>query len=551
LYLKFCKSGHRVFALGDRREENLNKNRPIAVRYEYTLKLIHGLEECNVLPSRGQEALAKFSYRANPRLYEINTWVWLEELSAKHGHCLNLQDVPDEEWDRLAGLGFDFVYLMGVWKRSITGRQIFRTDPRNFHNFDVALPGWKASDVVGSPFSIQDYAPDPRITTTEGLSEVHGRLRRRGMGLILDFVPNHTGFDHPWILKHPERYILGREEDFRSDPAAFYLVERDGSENLFVARGRDPYFPPWSDVAQLNYFNPDCRQGMIGILKNIAQYCDGVRCDMAMLVTNEIFNRTWGRFLQPWPVPKTEFWEEAIGAVPGLVWLAEVYWDLEWRMQELGFQFTYDKRLYDRLKEDSIGQTHAHLCADIGYQSKLARFLENHDEPRSAMSFSRDRIAALATLLATLPGMRFYHHGQLDGKKTFVPMPLARVQPEPADPQIRALYERVLRFSDADVFHGGEWKLLEVQPAGDDTFQDLIAYRWRYQDDCRLIVVNLGGRMAQGRVREAAVGASGNCVFCDLLDDNEYSWARTDLDSNGLYVKLAPNQAHAFQVKEG
>ncbi len=96
MYLKFCKSGHRVFALGDRREENLNKNRPIAVRYEYTLKLIHGLEECNVLPSRGQEALAKFSYRANPHLYEINTWVWLEELSAKHGRCLSLQDVPDE-----------------------------------------------------------------------------------------------------------------------------------------------------------------------------------------------------------------------------------------------------------------------------------------------------------------------------------------------------------------------------------------------------------------------------------------------------------------------
>jgi hypothetical protein len=90
-----------------------------------------------------------------------------------------------------------------------------------------------------------------------------------------------------------------------------------------------------------------------------------------------------------------------------------------------------------------------------------------------------------------------------------------------------------------------------VQPAGDDTFQNLIAYSWRHQDDCRLMVVNLGKRTAQGKVREAAVGASRNCVFCDLLDGNEYSWARTDLDSNGLYVKLAPNQAHAFEVKEG
>lgn len=501
-------------------------------------------------PNRDRDPLIKFSYRANPHLYEINTWVWLEELSSKYGHELRLQEVPDEEWDRLANLGFDFVYLMGMWKRSLTGRQIFRTDQRNFRNFDAALPGWKMSDVVGSPFSIQDYTPDPRITTVEGLSEVHTRLRSRGMGLILDFVPNHTGFDHAWILRHPDRYIQGREEDFRTDPAAFYLVEREGDASLFVARGRDPYFPPWSDVAQLNYFNPDCRQGMIGTLKNIAQYCDGVRCDMAMLVTNEIFNRTWGRFLQPWSAPKSEFWQEAITTLPNLLWLAEVYWDLEWKMQELGFHFTYDKRLYDRLKEASTGQTRAHLCADIGYQSKMARFLENHDEPRSAATFPAERTAAVAALHATLPGMRFYHHGQLEGKKTFVPMPLGRARPEADDPKVRELYEQLLHFAGAEVFHSGEWKLLEVQPAGDDTFQDLIAHRWRHQDDCKLIVVNLGTRTAQGKVRGTAVGASGDCVFSDFLDGNEYSWRRADLDANGLYVRLAPNQAHAFGVKE-
>lgn len=500
--------------------------------------------------SRRREPLTKFSYRANPHLYEINTWVWLEELSSKYDRYLRLHEVPDEEWDRLAELGFDFVYLMGVWKRSLTGRQIFRTDPQNYRAFDAALPGWKVSDVVGSPFSIQDYSPDPRIATAEGLDEVHHQLRRRAMGLILDFVPNHTGFDHGWMVQHPDRYILGSEEDSRGDPAAFYLLEREGKENLFVARGRDPYFPPWSDVAQLNYFNPDCRQGMIGILKNIAQYCDGVRCDMAMLVTNEIFNRTWGRFLQPWPMPKTEFWEEATAALPDFVWLAEVYWDLEWRMQELGFQFTYDKRLYDRLREASTGPVRAHLAADVGYQNKLGRFLENHDEPRSAAAFPHERLPAVATLHATLPGMRFYHHGQLDGKKTFVPMPLAKARPETADPQIRELYIRLLGFADAEVFHGGEWKLLEVQSAGDDTYQDLIAYRWCHQADSRLMVVNLGDRTAQGRIREVVVGGSQNWLFCDLLDRREYPRERVDLESNGLYVRLGPNQAHAFEVKE-
>jgi len=499
------------------------------------------------------ELSTKFSYRPHPHLYEINTWVWLEELSVRHDRCLSLSDVPNEEWDRLAALGFDFVYLMGVWRRSLIGRRMFRTDPRNFRNFDAALPGWKIRDVVGSPFSIQDYSPDPRISTAEGLSAVHNQLRRRGMGLILDFVPNHTGFDHRWIVEHPERYIQGSEEDFRNDPAAFYLVERDpengkNGQDLFIARGRDPYFPPWSDVAQLNYFNPDCRQGMIEVLKTIAQFCDGVRCDMAMLVTNEIFSRTWERFLHAWPAPKTEFWEEAIAAVPDLVWLAEVYWDLEWKMQQLGFQFTYDKRLYDRLREGSVNQVRAHLGADIAYQSKLARFLENHDDPRFAAVFPRQRIPSVVTLLSTLPGMRFYHHGQRDGLKTFVPMPLAKARPEPADEQIRRVYEQLLRFADAEVFHSGEWRLLEVRPAGDDTFQDLIAYRWRHGADNRLIVVNLGGRTAQGRVQQAAVGASQICLFCDLLDGNEYLRERAEIDSNGLYVKLAPYQAHAFEV---
>lgn len=492
----------------------------------------------------------KFSYRPHPHLYEINTWVWLEELSTRYGRQLLLEDVPLTEWDHHAQLGFDFVYLMGVWRRSRAGREIFRTDPRNFHSFAAALPNWKSRDVVGSPFSIQDYTPDPHLATVDGLRDVHQRLRDRGLGLILDFVPNHTGFDHPWMAEHPDRYMQGSEEDFRRDTAAFYLLER-GDESLFIARGRDPYFPPWSDVAQLNYFNPACRQGMIDVLKSIAQYCDGVRCDMAMLVTNEIFHRTWEYFLAAWPTPATEFWQGAIAAVPDFVWLAEVYWDMEWKMQELGFQFTYDKRLYDRLRENSAETVRAHLLADVSYQSKLARFLENHDEPRAAAVFPRQRIASVVTLFSTLPGMRFYHHGQLDGLQTFVPMPLAKAQSETTDGPIRALYEKLLRFTQADVFHNGEWRLLDVLSAGDDTYKDIVAYRWSRGSDQRLIVVNLGSHTALGRVMEAASGVSTTYRFRDRLDESEYLRERLDINRNGLYIKLAPHQAHAFEIYSG
>jgi len=507
-----------------------------------------------VTPIRPSEAMTKFSCRANPHLYEINTLVWCEELSAKLGRLVTLETVPDGEWDRLRSLGFDFIYLMGVWRRSQIGRRIFRTDAQNFHNFDTALPNWKVCDIVGSPFSIRDYSPDPRISTPEGLSQLHHQLRKRGMGLILDFVPNHTGFDHGWIAQHPERYVQGSEADFHRDAAPYFLVERDSGENLFIARGRDPYFPPWSDVAQLNYFNPDCRAAMIGVLKNISQYCDGVRCDMAMLVTNEIFQRTWGPLLTKWPAPPTEFWPEAIAAVPDFVWLAEVYWDMEWRMQELGFQFTYDKRLYDRARDSSPGDVRAHLNADLRYQNKLARFLENHDEPRSAAVFPREKIPALATLFSTLPGMRFYHHGQLGGKKIFVPMPLAKAQFEDSDPQIRELYEGLLHFSDAEVFHNGEWKLLDIQPAeiqpGEDTYNDLIAYGWRRQSELRLIVLNLGNRVAQGRVLDATWVAGSNYSFHDIFAGNDFSREGSDLARNGLYVSLNSYQARAFEVRE-
>jgi len=269
-----------------------------------------------------------------------------------------------------------------------------------------------------------------------------------------------------------------------------------------------------------------------------------------MLVTNEVFSRTWGNLLHSWPTPSTEFWQDAITEVPDFVWLAEVYWDLEWRMQQLGFQFTYDKRLYDCLRQGSPRELRAHLSAEISYQSKLARFLENHDEPRSAAVFPRETIGSLAILLSTLPGMRFYYEGQLEGAKNRVLMPLARAPDEPVDLETYELYEQALRFADHDVCHAGQWQLLEVRAAGDDTFLDLVAYQWCQPGSHRLVVVNLGDRTAQGRVCNAEVGISNNCLYSDCLDGNRYVRDRAELVRDGLYVRLAPHRAHAFAVEE-
>jgi glycosidase len=379
---------------------------------------------------------------------------------------------------------------------------------------------------------------------------LRGKLHARGMRLMVDFVPNHTGPDHVWIASHPEYFLQGHEEDFHRDPAAFLLIEPEGASPLYIARGRDPYFAPWADTAQLDYFNPATRAAMIGVLKEIGRHADGVRCDMSMLVLNEIFARTWGALLRGRRSPQGEFWTDATAALPSdFLWMAEVYWGMEGALQALGFQYTYDKVLYDRLKGDAAG-VRAHLSADIAWQNRMARFLENHDEERSVTAYGRERMPALIVLIATLPGLRFYHQGQFEGLSMHLPMPLNAAKPEAPDRTLAAQYAKVLHLTDDPVFHEGEWKSIDVAADSDTSNASLLAWRWKSASDYRLVIVNLGGGIAQGRVRIAHdVPGGADLELTDALDGLIYERSRADLDAHGLYVRLAPHRAHLFIVK--
>jgi hypothetical protein len=489
-----------------------------------------------------------FTHRAHPHLYEMNTWAWLEELSLKYNKRLTLRDVPDSEWDELARLGFDFIWLMGVWERSPAGRRFFQSDPASFPSFDQALPGWRLSQIVGSPYSIRRYLPDTRIGSFSDLDQVRETLHARRMSLILDFVPNHTAPDNPWTSQHAEFYVQGSQDDFRRDPSAFYLADSPGEPTL-LAHGRDPYFPPWRDVVQLNYFEPAARTAMLIELREIAKHCDGVRCDMAMLVFNDIFARTWGPLLIGRKPPAHEFWADAVAAIPNFLWLAEVYWNCEGQCHDLGFNFTYDKGLYDALRDGRIGEIHERLSADISLQSRAARFLENHDEPRSAAIFGAGTRESFATLVATLPGMRFYHHGQLDGRKIHLPIPLAAAASEISDIETRVFYERILNLSNEPAFHFGQWNLLEVNSAGDDTFRNLVAYQWLHNDVRKVVIVNLSSSSSQARVRfREGIATAGQYVFLDQLHDVRYPRDGNEIAQQGLYIHLDPYRAHLFEV---
>jgi glycosidase len=486
--------------------------------------------------------------RRHPHLYEINTWAWLEQLSARLGRTVKLADVPDAEWDALAHMGFDIIWLMGVWQRSPMSRRIALADPMNVPLYDRALPGWKPDDVIGSPYSVAQYVPDPRIGAWDALDAVREKLHARGMALFLDFVGNHTALDHPWTREHPEFYVQGREEDFRKDPSSFCRVEAPGGP-YYLALARDLYLPPWQDAAQLNHFSKRMRAAQVADLRTIASHCDGVRCDMAMLHLSDIFEKIWGRLLSGERPPAQEFWTEAHAAVPGLILLAEAYWETEQRLLDLGFSFAYDKGLYDAVRDIRIPEVHERLAAGIGYQSRLARFLENHDERRCATVFGKDRLSSVVALMGTLPGLRFYHQGELEGYATHLPITLRIGAPVTPDPAATAFFERILRVTKEDVFHQGAWNFLPVAPEGDATSANLVAYEWRSEKQWKVIAVNLSDASSQGRIRFGECGLPAQeYVFNDELNGVRYLRRADELLRLGLFVRPDGFGAHLFDV---
>ena len=161
----------------------------------------------------------------HPVIYEINTWVWLNELSRKYEKPVTLAAVPSAEWDSLSSLGADAVWFMGVWERSPAGTAIANQNKGLLEDFRRALPDFRPEDNVGSPYCVRQYVVDEHLGGRKGLAVARRELARRGLKLILDFVPNHVAPDHPWVMKHPEYFVQGGADDARKDPASF--IEAD------------------------------------------------------------------------------------------------------------------------------------------------------------------------------------------------------------------------------------------------------------------------------------------------------------------------------------
>lgn len=466
----------------------------------------------------------------HPSLYQINTRTWLNRLSRQAGRPVGLDAVSDAEIDGWAGMGFDWIWLLSVWTTGAVGRAVSRGNPEWREEFRRVLPDLTKEDICGSGFAIADYKANPALGGPNALAKFRRRLAERGMRLMLDFVPNHTAPDHRWAREKPEFYVGGSEGE--------------------PAHGRDPNFPGWPDTLQLNYGNPALRQVMSDELLAIAGQCDGLRCDMAMLVLPEVFARTWGISMEP-------FWPEAIEQVraihPGFAFMAEVYWDMEWELQQQGFDYCYDKRLYDRLRDRRAGPVRDHLAADPGYQAKLARFLENHDEPRAAMAFPGAIREAAAVVTYFLPGLRFFHEGQLTGARVRLPTHLCRAPDEPEEPEASRFHDRLLAALGREAFRNGAWRSLTPEPAwqGNPTAGNFIAFWWEgWNGDRMLVSINYGDIRGQCRLRLPILdGDGGAFALTDLMGTEVYERRAGELRAPGLYLDLDAWRYNVFSLK--
>ena len=493
-----------------------------------------------------------------PILYELDARAWLDRLSRTYGRRIHLGDVLDEALEPILATGCDLVWLMGVWTTGAAGRKVARSLPWLDAEARAILPDFRPEDIAGSPYAIAAYEVAPRLGGDDGLARFRQRLARSGVGLVLDFVPNHTAIDHPWVHRHPEWYVQAEHERADADPTSWFAV-RAGGRTRRLAHGRDPHFAAWPDTAQLDYRVPELRTAMAELLQQIATRCDGVRCDMAMLVLEDVFCSTWqDRSAVPAAAdaPAGEFWWHAIRALrdryPDFTMIAEAYWGLEYRLQQVGFDYTYDKTLLDRLREGTGDEVAAHLRADPDYQRRSVRFLENHDEPRAAASMSPSRQRAAAMVVAAIPGMLLLHDGQLDGARLHAPVELGRRPDEPLDADLRAFYDRLLDVVGEDAFRRGTPIRLEPRPTwdGDSTHASVVAWLWvGPRRSLRLAVANLGpttGRCFLPMRVPDFVGRE--IVLEDLLGDARYVRDGNDLLDRGLYLELPPDGHHLFRI---
>jgi hypothetical protein len=472
------------------------------------------------------------------QLYELNARTWATERSVELGRPATLDDLPDAFLDDLADHGFTWLYLMGVWPSGPRARAASLSDAPLRHYLGSVLPTLRDDDIIGPPTSPAGYDADPALGGNEALARLRDRARSCGLSLMLDFIPNHVGLDHPWLIEQPTLFIRGSREDLRRSPDAFIEI----GEHVF-AHGRDPFFAPWRGTVQLDYANPAVHDAMTEVAIGIAARCDGLRCDVAMLQLPDVFQGTWGRAMPA-------FWRGCLDRVraqhPGTLFMAEVYWNREYELQQAGFDFTYDKILYDRLLSGDAESIRSHLRAATDYQAHSVRFLENHEEQRAAARFPNpDHHRGALFIAGMVPGMFLSHYGQEDGRALHSSLHARCRPPEQGSDEHRRAYRDLLRLLGEPARQDGQWRLLEPRGGA-----PLIACLWSVSAyHSLLVVVNAGWSECHGAIDVGELAGGRDCSFQDVFNGGTpFLVESRRLQEQGLPVELPAWGTLAYRV---
>jgi hypothetical protein len=362
---------------------------------------------------------------------------------------------------------------------------------------------------------------------------------------VLDFIPNHTACDHPWLTAHPDWYVTGTEADVVHDPAGWFWAKGHNGPRA-VAHGRDPNFPPWSDTAQLNYLNRELQAAMQSELLRLTELCDGVRCDMAMLVLASVYERVWKRRPE-------EFWLQAIAAAkrarPDFFLMAECYWGLDETLLEMGFDAVYDKAVLDAIASGLWPGRERFDVPAVTHRTRV-RFLENHDEPRAAARFGLAQHRAAATWLLSLPSVKLLQEGQREGRKVRTPVQLLRRIGEEPDDNVRGFYDLLLKALMSPLVRRGHWQLLSSRAAwlGNESHHRILGQSYEREGRLVCIFVNGSDTRSQCWVHLGLPSPAGTeVVLRDLLSEKVYVRNGIVLMLRGLYLDMEPWEAQIFE----
>jgi glycosidase len=551
-----------------------------------------------------------------PRLVLIakNIYVWMDQLSKKYQRSITkLNDIPDEELDRLAAWGFNGLWMIGVWERSQASAHIKQ------------LTG--NPEAISSAYSLKEYRIADDLGGDDAYRNLRDRAWQRGIRLASDMVPNHMAIDSRWVIEHPDYFVSQNYSPFpsytfngpnlstdsrvglfiedhyynRTDAAVvFKRSDFYTGDERYIYHGNDGTSFPWNDTAQLNYLNPEVREAVIQTIIHVAKQFPIIRFDAAMTLTKRHYQRLWfpepgsggdipsrsdhamtrGEFNQRMP---QEFWREVVDRiaieVPNTLLLAEAFWLMEgYFVRTLGMHRVYNSAFMNMLRDEDNAKYRAVMKNTLEFDPEILKrfvnFMNNPDERTSVDQFGKgDKYFGICTMMATLPGLPMFGHGQIEGFTEKYGMEYKRSYwDEPVDDYLverhqreifpllhrRALFAEVENFLLYDFFNPDGFVNEDVFAYSNyhNGQRGLVVYHNKFKETAGWVRISTGFSVKVGEERQIqqrtlfdGLKLSGDentyVVFCDHVSQLEYIRSNKELREKGLFLMLG---AYKYQV---